>query len=58
MTGHNNGNINVWDTKNRELVFSFEDAHADPVNCVKFTPDENYLVSISKDDTLKVWDVR
>jgi len=48
----------MFEIKSRDEILHFEDAHADPVSCVKFTPDENYIVSISKDDTLKVWDVR
>ena len=35
-----------------------DDAHGDPVSCVRFTPDEARIVSISKDDNLKVWDVK
>lgn len=34
------------------------DAHSDPVACVRVTPDENYIVSTSKDDTIKIWDLR
>ena len=35
-----------------------EDAHADPVSCVRITPDEKFIVSTSKDDTIKIWDMK
>ena len=48
----------MWNASTRDAICKFENAHIDPVSCVKFTPDENYIVSTSKDDTLKVWDLR
>ena len=51
-------NIKVFSAKTRESEFNLKDAHADIITCVRFANDENYLCSMSKDDTVKVWDVR
>ncbi len=32
--------------------------HDDSVSCVRFTPDEKYIVSTGKDHTIRVYDVR
>lgn len=48
----------MWNSNTKESIFKIEDAHADPVACVRVTPDENYIVSTSKDDTIKIWDLR
>ena len=57
-TGHKDGSIKIWEDKTKDPILKLEDAHSDPVSCVRFTPNENYLVSTSKDDTIKVWDLR
>ena len=57
-TGHNDGSIKIHDPRARDIVNKIPDAHADPVACVPFTPDERYIVSTSKDDTIKIWDYR
>jgi WD40 repeat protein len=58
VTGHNDRSIKVWDTKTKELQFTIDEAHGDPVSCVRFTPDEVSIVTTSKDDCIKVWDIR
>lgn len=58
VTGHNDCSIKYWTSKQRTVSFKLEDAHSCPVSCVRITPDENYIVSTSKDDTIKVWDIR
>ena len=57
-SGHSDCGIKLWNSKSKEMVARIDEAHGDPVSCVRFTPDENYLVSTSKDDCLKVWDIR
>ena len=37
-----------------KLVKFFE-AHAEPVSCLKFTPDGKYLISGSHDGHVKIW---
>jgi WD40 repeat protein len=58
VSGHNDCSVKIWNTRTKDMVFQLEDAHADPVSCVRFTPDEMTIVSMSKDDCLKVWDLR
>ena len=58
FSGHNDCSIKVWNAKSKEPIFQINDAHADPVSCVRNTPDENYIVSMSKDDSIKIWDIR
>jgi WD40 repeat protein len=57
-TGHKDGSIKLWDSKSKDQAGKFDEAHADPVSCIRYTPNELYLVSTSKDDSLKVWDLR
>ena len=58
VTGHNDGSIKIYDMRTKDWVNKISDAHADPVACVRISPDERYIVSTSKDDTIKVWDFR
>ena len=57
-SGHKDGSIKVWDSKSKDQILKLEDAHSDPVACLRFTPEELYIVSTSRDDTIKVWDIR
>ena len=57
VTGHQDC-IKMWESRTREHTFTLEEAHAHPVCCVRLTNDELYIASISKDNSLKTWDVR
>ena len=57
VTGHQD-RIKFWNAKSRESVFTLNDVHSQPVSCVRFTQDECYVASISKDSCLKIWDIR
>lgn len=50
--------IRFWNTKTGGIVHTLTGSHHDAVTCARFTPDENLVVSTSKDHTVKVWDVR
>lgn len=51
--------IKVYDTRERKEHYRLEDEmHADPVTCVRWTPDENYIVSAAADSIIKIWDCR
>lgn len=58
VSGHSDCGIRVWNAKTKDSFIKLEDAHADPVACVRMTPDEQFIVSTSKDDTIKVWDLK
>jgi WD40 repeat protein len=49
------GVVKLWDARTGELVLDLT-GHADPVNCVAFSPDSQRLVSGSKDLTVRIWD--
>ena len=57
ISGHNDCSVKMWDVNSRDCIVKLED-HNDKVNCVRFTPDENYIVSSARDDAIKIWDVR
>jgi glucose repression regulatory protein TUP1 len=46
----------VWDLTTGNLLKRLS-AHTDSVYCVRFTPDDQFLVSGSLDKTLRSWDV-
>lgn len=58
VSGHNDCSIRLWNAKTKDPIMKLEDAHADPVSCVRITPDEKFIVSTSKDDTIKIWDMK
>ena len=58
VSGHKDTSIRMWNSKTKDAIFKIEDAHGDPVACVRITPNENYFVSTSKDNTIKIWDLR
>jgi WD40 repeat protein len=56
-TGHKDS-IKIWGTTEKKPLFDLDKAHSSPVSCVRVTQDENYVVSTSTDNTLKIWDLR
>lgn len=57
-SAHFDGSIRLWAVRTGELVSEIKQAHDDQVSCVKFTPDEKYLVSTGKDNSIRVFDLR
>ncbi len=50
------GTINMWNCNNGQMMNSFY-GHSGAVNSAKFTPDGKYIVSISDDESMKIWQV-
>ncbi|XP_076106321.1 WD repeat and SOCS box-containing protein 1-like [Mytilus galloprovincialis] len=56
-TGHQNGNIKVWDCNTGKLLLMLKD-HKDIVKSLNFAPDGSLiLLSGSRDGTIKFWDL-
>jgi len=49
--------VKVWDSHTGKLVRSFR-GHTGVVTSIAFSPDGRWLVSGSRDHTVKVWDLK
>ncbi len=47
-TAHFDGAVRLWSSRSGELYHEIKQAHDDLVSCVRFTPDERYIVSTGK----------
>lgn len=56
--GHLNGSVTVWHLDTGEKVGEFKGIHDEPLTSVRFTYDRNYLLTNSRDNTLKLLDMR
>ncbi|GAW80734.1 pre-mRNA-processing factor 19 [Plasmodium gonderi] len=56
-TASDDSNIHIYDIKSQEYKASLT-GHADVVNCISFSENGYYLASCSKDNTVKLWDLR
>ncbi|MCD4785943.1 MAG: protein kinase [Candidatus Eremiobacteraeota bacterium] len=54
--GHNNGNIRIWNFKEKKVVKLLK-KHKDFITCLSFSRDGKYLASGSKDKTALVWNI-
>lgn len=54
VAGSTNGIVSVWNISNGEIIATWQ-AHAESVNSVAVTPDEQLVVSGSDDKTIKIW---
>jgi WD40 repeat protein len=55
ITGHENGEINIWDMRNGHLLGTLQ-GHAEEVNCLVSLPN-NRLASGACDCTIRVWNL-
>ncbi|MGB3507955.1 MAG: trypsin-like peptidase domain-containing protein [Microcoleaceae cyanobacterium] len=54
VAGSTNGIVSLWNIGDGEVIASWQ-AHAESVNSVAVTPDEQLVVSGSDDKTIKIW---
>jgi WD40 repeat protein len=47
-SAHFDGAIRLWSVRSGDLAHEIKGAHDDQVSCVRFTPDEKYIVSTGK----------
>ena len=57
-SGHLDGALRFWCTKSEEKVHEMKDVHGDAITSVTMTLDGNYVLTNSRDHTLKMIDVR
>ena len=58
VSGHLDGSIKFWCSKNEEKIHEMKDLHADAVTSVTLTMDGNYVLTNSRDHSIKLIDVR
>jgi len=47
-SAHFDGSIRMWSVRSGELSAEIKNAHDEQISCVRFTPDEKYIVSTGK----------
>lgn len=52
------GLVCVWDLRSGEQTFSSLKGHSDEVCAVRFTPDDQHIITASSDMTLRIWDLK
>lgn len=57
-SGHTDSRVRIWDGKNGDLVKEWNHIHLDQVTSVSLSPDERFLLTNSRDGTMKIIDVR
>lgn len=58
FSGHLDGTLRIWWAKNEEKIHEIKDLHGDAITSVTLTTDGNYVLTNSRDHTLKYVDVR
>ncbi|XP_063903689.1 U5 small nuclear ribonucleoprotein 40 kDa protein-like [Zophobas morio] len=57
FAGGIDNDITVWDIRNQEIIYTLN-GHSDAVTGLALSPDGSYLLSNSRDNSLRIWDVR
>lgn len=56
--GHLNGGVTIWQLDTGEKVLELKSVHDEPLTSVRFSYDRNYLLTNSRDNRLKLIDLR
>ncbi len=56
--GHLNGGVSIWHLDSGDKVLELKGVHDEPLTSVRFSYDRNYLLTNSRDNTLKLIDLR
>lgn len=57
ITGDTSGTVQLWDLRKGEVLFKLE-GHTDIITGLEVSPDGNFVLSNSMDNTLRSWDIR
>ncbi|KAJ3228540.1 hypothetical protein HDU78_009738 [Chytriomyces hyalinus] len=58
VSGHLDNNLRVWDTRTGNLVREVSGLHSGQISGVTIAPNRNYLLTTSRDNLLKLVDIR
>ncbi|TPX33851.1 hypothetical protein SmJEL517_g03392 [Synchytrium microbalum] len=58
VSGHLDNNIRVWDSRSANLIREITGLHFGQVTGVEMSPNRNFLLTTSRDNTLKLIDLR
>ena len=58
VVGFNSGALKTWNMHDKAIASKFDTMHDFAVTCVKFLPGDDKVASMSKDNTIKVTDLR
>jgi autophagy-related protein 16-1 len=58
VSGHLDGSLKFWCSRNEEKIHEMKELHGDAVTSVKMTLDGHYVLTNSRDHTLKLIDIR
>jgi len=58
ISGHIDFRLRFWDTKSKDLIHELSNIHSGQITSVSTSIDTNYILTNSRDNTIKVIDVR
>lgn len=58
VSGHSDGHIRLWSVNQHKMVQDIQKLHSDKVTSVCISPVESYFVTNSRDNTVKLVDMR
>lgn len=56
-SGGEDGQIKIWDLRNRKAIKTL-DSHVSVVRCLQYSPQQQLLLSASRDKTMILWDLQ
>ena len=57
VSGDQQGNVKIWDIKNRELIQTLR-GHVAMIEDVDYSSDDKQLASVGRDGTIQIWETK